>query len=61
MTDSETLFNVIIRNASTKGRRVMIYVKAARETNNDGIIYDIIWIQKKFNLADAITKSTILE
>lgn len=37
----------------------MINVKAARETSNDGIIDENIWIYRKFNLADAMTKAVI--
>lgn len=59
-TDSETLFNVIIRKASTKEKRLMIFVKDARGTYNDDIIDDIIWIRRKFNLTDDMTKAAIL-
>lgn len=38
----------------------MIERKAAREPYNDVIIDDSIWIRRKFNLADAMTKPTIL-
>lgn len=34
--------------------------KAAKEANNDGIIDGIIWIRRKFNLSDAMTKAKIL-
>ena len=38
----------------------MIDIKAAREAYNQGIIDDIIWIRRQFNLADAMTKPSIL-
>lgn len=60
LTDSETLFYVIVRNASTTERRLMIDVQAAREAYNDGIIDDIIWIERKYNLADAMTEKEVM-
>lgn len=38
----------------------MIDIKAEKEAYNDGIIDDIIWIRRKINLADVMTKPTIL-
>lgn len=38
----------------------MVDVKAAREAHNEGIIDDMIWIRRKYNLADAMTESAIL-
>lgn len=60
LNDSETLINVIIRNASTTEKRLMLDVKYANEAYNDVIIDGIIWIRRKLNMADAVTKSTIL-
>lgn len=60
LTDSETLFNVVIRNASTTERRLMIDIKAAREAYNEGTINDVVWIRRDYNLADAMTKYKIL-
>lgn len=59
LRESETLFNVIIRNGPTTGKRLMIYVKASLETYNELIIHDIIWIPRKYNFADAMAVATI--
>lgn len=45
---------------STTEKQLMINVKDAREAYNDGIIDDVKWIRMNFNLADAMTKATIL-
>ena len=60
LTDSETLFNVVIKNASTKEKRLMIDIKAARQAYNEGIISDIIWARRDYNLGDAMTKAKIM-
>lgn len=60
LKDSETLTSVIISKASTTGKRIMIDVKADKEAYNDGIIDNIIRIRRKLNLADVMTKTTIL-
>lgn len=60
LTDSETLFQVIIRYASTTKRRLMVDVKAAKEAYYDEIINAIVWIRRKFNLVDGMTKADIL-
>lgn len=38
----------------------MIDVNSAREAHNDGIIDDIVWIRREFNMAVEMTKATIL-
>lgn len=38
----------------------MIYVRAAREAYNEGIVDDIIWIRLTYNLSNSMTKSIIL-
>lgn len=37
----------------------MMHINAETEAYIDGIINDIIWIRRNFNLADAMTKPTI--
>lgn len=59
-TDSEQLFNVIIRNASATEKRLMIDAKAAREEHNDGIIDDMIWIRRKLYVGDDMKNAAIL-
>lgn len=56
VTDSATLFNVMIKNAPTTEMRKMIDIKAAREAHNEDIIDDIIWKRRKYNVAEAMTK-----
>lgn len=46
LTDSETLFNVIIRNTSTTKRRLMIEIKATSEAFNEVIINNVILIRR---------------
>lgn len=60
LIDSETIFNVVINNEFITKRRLTIYIKASRESYNDGIVNDIIWIRREHSLADAMTKHTIL-
>lgn len=57
LTYSETLLKVMIRNASTSKRRIMIDIKSAREHTTIGPISGLIWIQRDENIADAITES----
>ena len=59
LTDSATLFNVMVRNASTTEKRLMIDIKAAREAYNEDIIDSVTWIRRQYNLADAMTKPAI--
>lgn len=60
LNDSEKLVNVAIMNASTRDRRLMVDIKAARDAYNEGIVNDIIWIRLEYNLSDAMTKHKIL-
>lgn len=59
LTDSTTLFNLMIRNASTTEKRLMIDIKATTEAYNNDNIDSMIWIRRKFNLVDAMAKSEI--
>lgn len=60
LTDNKTLLNVVISNASTTERRLMIDIKATGEAYNGGIINDVICIRWQHNPADFETKYTIL-
>lgn len=51
LTDSNTIFNVHIRNAS-RTENINDRYQATREVYNDGIIDDIIWIRREYNLSD---------
>lgn len=59
LTDIETLLNEIMRNSSTTENSLMSDVKADR-AYNEGIIDDTILIRRKFNIAGAMTKPSIL-
>lgn len=51
------MFNVIIRNASNAERRLL---RSKIESYNDDIIDDVFWIRRAYNLADSMTKATII-
>lgn len=55
-----TLFNVQIMNAPTIEKRLMINIKAVRKLYNDAISNTITWIGREYNLADPMTKPTII-
>lgn len=56
LIDSKILFNVIISNGPTTGKKIMFYIKASREAYNERIVDNIIRIRRTYNLADAMTK-----
>lgn len=58
LTYMKSLFNLLIINASTTC--LMTNVKAARKVYNEGIVDDFIWIRRKFNLSESMTKAAIL-
>lgn len=60
LTDSKTLFNLIVRNASTTETMLMIDFQATGEAYNDDIIYYIILFKVNYNLAVAMTRAAIL-
>lgn len=59
LTDSASLFNVMIRNEPITEKRLMIYSKEEREAYDEEIIDDIISITRTYNLAHAMTKTQI--
>lgn len=60
LTNSETLFNVIIRDPSEIERILMDYVKAAMDAYNDGIVEYVLWIGRNYYLAGTTTEKSIL-
>lgn len=56
MTDSLSLFDVITKSTITTERRLMIDIKAAKESYQKNEIQDIAYIRSENNPADAITK-----
>lgn len=60
LTDSETIFNLIIRKTSTTERRFTIDIKAARKAYNEGNMNHVIWIRIYHYFEDSMTKSKVL-
>ena len=56
LTDSETLFSVMIKSTSTSELRLMIDIKSAKEWYERDEISTIAWIRRRENLSDAMTK-----
>lgn len=56
LTDSETLFNVLIKSTMTSELRLMIDIVASKESFDRHEITTISWICRHRNLADAMTK-----
>lgn len=55
-TDSKTLFDVITKNTTTTEKRLMIDIKAVRESYERMELSDVAWIRSENNPADALTK-----
>lgn len=60
LADSETLLIVILRIASPIEKSFMTGVNVERETYKEDIINYVPWTRNKFNLADTVTKESIL-
>lgn len=56
VTESEILFNVIIKASVITGKKLMIDIKAARQTYDSDGISDVGWIRAQDNLADGLAK-----
>lgn len=54
LTDSEIHFNNIIRSSVTTEKRLMIYLKAAREAYKCGDTNDVGWSTSAGNLANGM-------
>lgn len=56
LTDSENLFKVIYKSSVTTEKRLMVYVRAAREAyENCDIIY-VEWMRSHHNISHGLTK-----
>lgn len=55
-TNSDKLFSVIVKKATTTERQLMIDVMDTREAYGNGKISDIGWVRSKENSADFRTK-----
>lgn len=60
LTESKTLFILVINNTFTKDRRLLVDIKATREAYKEGIVNCIIWIRLKYSLSDTTTKDKII-
>lgn len=56
MTDSDSLFKVIIQSYNMTEKRLMIDVQAGREAYHERKIDDMGWVRSENNLADGLTK-----
>lgn len=59
LNDSAKLFHLMIKNAPTKEKPLVVDIKAAKEANKDDSIDINILIQRKFNLSNAMIKSAV--
>ena len=57
MTDSRSLFDVIVRNSTTSDRRLMIDIKDVRESYESQKISHVGFVRSEDNPANAFTKS----
>lgn len=58
LTDSEGLFQVMVKSTVKPEKRLMIDIKDKREAHSQKKISDIGWIRSNGNLADGLTKMT---
>lgn len=56
LTDSETLFSVLIKSTTTSELRLMIDIAAAKQSFDRNEITTISWIRRRQNIADSMTK-----
>lgn len=61
LTDSAFHSNMIANSSKTTERRLIIYIAATLEAYNNVEIYDIGWLKKTDNIADAFTKIVVNE
>ena len=56
LTDSRSLFDVIVKNSTTSERRLMIDIKDVRESYEHQLISNVGFVRSEDNPADAFTK-----
>lgn len=61
VTDSDSLFKVVVKSSTTTERRLMIDMLTAREAYQKREIDDMGWIRSDGNLADGLTKMNKVE
>lgn len=56
LTDSHSLFKVIVKSTTATGESLMLDVEVAREAYANGAVHSVGWIRSYENLEDALTK-----
>lgn len=56
LTNSESLFEIMVKSITTTEKRLMIYVRAAREAFENREFLKLGWIRSMENAADELTK-----
>lgn len=56
LTDSESLFNIIVKSTVATEKRLMTYVRAVREAYITGAISEAGWIRTHHNISDGLPK-----
>lgn len=56
LTDSHSLFNVMVKSTTTTEKRLMIDIEAAREAYARGEVSNVGWVRSEDNLVDGLTK-----
>lgn len=56
LTESESLFRIIVKSSISAEKRLMVDIRAAGEVYEVGDISDVGWIRSNHNLSDALTK-----
>lgn len=57
LNDSSSIFSLIIRSTTSRERRLLIDLQAAREAFDNKKRAEIGWSEQRQNFADALTKS----
>lgn len=56
VTDSESIFKIIVQSSTTTEKRLMIDLQACREAYDEGCIDNVGWVRSEYNVADCFTK-----
>lgn len=61
LTESESLFKVIVKASTTTELRLMINIREIRDAYVRGEINKVVWISTAENIADGMTKMSVCE
>lgn len=61
VTDSDSLFKVVVQSSTTTERRLMIDIQATREAYQERKIDNMGWVKSDGNIADGLTKINKME